>query len=71
MTQLIPMDRECLQWLSEVGGSAPTVAIPIRLFAGMVPENYPNMIELGLVKHVGEITSITTAGYRALNAEAV
>jgi hypothetical protein len=66
-TALLPMDRLALQHLVEVGGSSPSVAIPARLFAGDRPEGLPNMVELGLIKHVGtDEIAITQIGREAL-----
>lgn len=67
MSNLLPMDYACLGYLIEHGdnGSAPTIAIPARLFRGEIPEGTLNLVDLGLIKHRGDRTAITDAG-RAL-----
>lgn len=62
----LPMDIRCLRYLDECGGSAPRVAIPLKLFSGEMPDGHPNMVDLGLIEHDGEITKITQAGRDAL-----
>lgn len=64
---LLPMDYAALGYLAECGGSAPAIAIPLRLFRGPFDKDAPNLVDLGLVKHRrGGITSITAAGRKAL-----
>jgi hypothetical protein len=65
MPALIQMDYAVLNYLVEVGGSAPSVAIPARLFRGIIPEGHPDMIVLGLIKHDGELVSLTSLGREA------
>lgn len=67
MSGLLAMDYACLGYLIEHGdeGSAPTIAIPIRLFRGEIPEGTPDLVDLGLVKHAGDRTEITPAGRAA------
>jgi hypothetical protein len=62
------MDRACLAYLMEHGGTAPTIAIPARLFRGEIPEGSPSLVELGLIEHVSDRTAITPAGRRAIEA---
>lgn len=62
----LPMDYLVLAYLSGCGGSAPTIAIPARLFRGDIPAGAPSLVDLGLIKHDGEITSITSAGREAI-----
>jgi hypothetical protein len=61
-TDLIPMDAACLSFLLEQGGSFVTIAIPARMFTGEIPEGYPDLVDMGLIEHVGEITSLTSKG---------
>jgi len=68
MTALIQMDRAVLNYLVEVGGSAPSIAIPARLFRGDLPEGHPDMVTLGLIKHDGDLISVTPTGRDALAA---
>jgi hypothetical protein len=69
MAALIQMDRAVLNYLVEVGGSAPSIAVPLRLFRGPdIPAGHPNMVELGLIEHDGNLISITSAGREALVA---
>jgi len=68
--KLIPMDYACLDYLVEHGddGSAPTIAIPCRLFRGDIPDGMPDLVELGLIKHAGKRTAITESGRAALRS---
>lgn len=63
---LLPMDNAFLAYLVECGGSAPWEAVPAKLFRGEIPEGHPNMVDLGLIEHVGDDTRITEAGRAAL-----
>lgn len=63
---LLPMDYALFDYLVEHGGSVPTIAIPAKLFSGDIPDDAPNLIESGLIEHVGDITKITPAGRAAL-----
>ena len=71
MSDLLSMDYACLGYLVEHGdnGSMPTIAIPLRLFRGDIPEGAPNLVDLGLVKHRGDRTTITVAGRTALSSK--
>jgi hypothetical protein len=62
------MDYAVLGYLAECGGSAPYAAIPAKLFRGEIPEVAPTLLELGLIEHCGELTSITDAGALALSS---
>ena len=62
MTSLIQMDYAVLNYLVEAGGSAPSIAIPARLFRGVIPEGHPDMVALGLIAHDGDLISITSLG---------
>ena len=66
---ILPMDIACLAYLDECDGSAPSIAIPARLFSGEVPVGHPNMVDLGLIEHIGAITYITDAGRLALASQ--
>lgn len=59
---LIPMDQACLSFLLEQGGSFVTSAIPARMFKGEIPEGLPDLVDMGLIEHVGDITSVTVKG---------
>lgn len=65
---LLPMDYALFKYLVESGGSAPSIAIPAKLFDGEIPDDAPNLVECGLIEHVGEITFITDAGRLALSS---
>lgn len=66
MTNLLPMDYAALAYLAE-HGPLPLIAIPDRLFRGEIPEGMPSLVELGMIVHRGELTSITTAGLAAIS----
>lgn len=68
MSEHLPMDLACLGYFVEHGdnGSMPTIAIPAKLFRGEMPEDTPNMVDLGLIQHTGERTAITLLGRMAL-----
>lgn len=68
MIALLPMDYACLGWLIEHGdgGSMPTIAIPARLFRGEIPEGMPNLVDLGLIEHRRDRTTITLLGHMAV-----
>lgn len=66
--QLLPMDYAVLRLLASCDGWMPTAAIPAKLFAGEIPAGAPDLIDLGVIEHGGELTRITPAGYAALNA---
>lgn len=65
---LLPMDYACLEYLVEHGdnGSAPTIAIPSRMFSGEIPKDLPNLVDLGLIQHTRDRTAITLLGRMAL-----
>ena len=65
----LSMDLTCLRYLVECDGWMPTAAIPNKLFDGEIPEGYPDMIDLGLIEHDGELTRITLAGRAALSQQ--
>lgn len=65
--KLLPMDRAVLTYLIESGGSAPTIAIPAKLFRGEIPKGAPNMVDLGLIEHIGEDTIVTAIGRSAIH----
>lgn len=69
MQDLLPMDRAALAYLVGCGGSAPTIAIPAKLFVGNIPLGSPDLVDLGMVEHVGDNTSITVAGRTALSSQ--
>lgn len=60
--ELIPMDRAVLSFLLEQGGSFVTSAIPSRMFAGEIPKGLPDLVDMGLIEHSGDVTSLTTKG---------
>lgn len=66
MTDLLTMDRAALSYLADCGGSTPTSAIPAKLFVGEIPPGTPDLVDLGLIEHVGDTTIITDAGRAAL-----
>jgi hypothetical protein len=63
---LLPMDYALLAYLIEHGGDVPAASIPAKIFRGEIPEGFPNLIDLGVIEHKGELTCITDAGRRAL-----
>ncbi len=65
---LLPMDRACLAYLAEHDGVVPTAGIPARLFVGEIPAAALDLVDLGLIVHVGDDTAITAAGRAALAA---
>lgn len=68
MTRLLPMDIACLEYLVEYGddGSVPTKAIPAKLFRGEIPAGMPSLVDLGLIEHRRDRTSITLHGRMAI-----
>lgn len=66
MTALLPMDYRCLAYLVEHGGRVPYAGIPARIFAGDITETTPNLVDLGLVRHLKQHIYITEAGRTAL-----
>jgi len=66
---LLPMDYALFGYLVEHGGSVPTIAIPAKLFKGDIPDDAPNLVESGLIEHVGEFTIITHAGRLAVSSQ--
>lgn len=69
--RLLPMDLGCLAYLVEMGGRAPFVAIPTKLFKGDIPAGHPDLIDLGFVSHDGDDVVVTDAGRAALLADAL
>lgn len=67
----LAMDLKCLAYLVEMGGRAPFVAIPAKLFKGEVPAGQPDLIDLGLVVHDGADAVITDGGRAVLLADAL
>lgn len=68
---LLPMDLNCLTYLVEVGGRAPFIAIPAKLFKGEIPADRPDLIDLGLIAHECDDVVITDAGRAALLTDAL
>lgn len=64
---LLPMDCALLRRLVEFGGRVPTISVPAKLFAGEIPSDAPNLVELGLIKHIGGDVAITPAGRAAID----
>lgn len=64
--KLLPMDYALLKHLVEFEGSVPTISIPSKIFAGEIPAGAINLVDAGLIEHVGGITAITGAGRGAL-----
>jgi hypothetical protein len=65
---LLSMDLGCLGYLHDMGGSAPTMAIPAKLFGGPIPEDHPNLVDLGMIEHIGDLTFLTERGRNAIAA---
>jgi hypothetical protein len=63
---MLAMDYAVLSYLEESGGTVPTIAIPARIFKGYIPEGETNMVDLGLIEHAGEFTTITARGRHIL-----
>jgi hypothetical protein len=66
---LLPMDYALLRYLVDADGSAPSIAIPPKLFAGEIPDDAPNLVESGLIEHRGDRVCITAAGRLALSSQ--
>lgn len=67
--KLLPMDYALLRHLVEVGGWDHTRSIPSKIFNHEIPDDAPNLIESGVIEHVGENTRITPAGRLALTSQ--
>jgi hypothetical protein len=63
---LLPMDFDLFRYLVECGGSAPTIAIPAKIFRGEIPDDATNLTEFGLIRQAKGITSITDLGRSVL-----
>lgn len=68
---LLPMDIRCLAHLCEVGGRAPSIAIPRKLFKGDIPPDHPDLVSLGMIEHCEDDIVITAAGRAAFLAAEV
>jgi hypothetical protein len=63
--ELLPMDLRVLAFLAEHGPCAME-AIPSHLFAGEIPEDAPDLVDLGMVEHLGGVIAITALGRQTL-----
>lgn len=63
---LLQMDYALLNYLVEFDGCVPTIAIPSKIFKGEIPDDAPNLVEAGVIEHVGKNTRITATGRSAL-----
>lgn len=69
MPELLPMDRGILAYLAEHGPCA-SEAIPLRLFRGEIPDGAPDLVDLGLIEHLGGVIAITALGREMLSKAA-
>jgi ribulose-5-phosphate 4-epimerase/fuculose-1-phosphate aldolase len=66
MSNLLPMDYRLLVYLADHGSAVPFAGIPAKLFDGEIPEGALNLVDLGMIRHHGDIVVLTDAGRMAL-----
>jgi hypothetical protein len=66
---LLPMDYRLLEYLAESGGECSAIGIPSKIFRDEIPDDAPNLTEMGVIEHVGKNVRITALGRSLLASE--